>query len=112
MEKSAARDFAVAWVSVPEANLAAKLARGLVEAKLAACVTEIPKTRSHYVWEGKLEAAEEIMLMIKTRLGLMPALERYVKEHHSARVPEIICVPVAEGSRDYLEWIGANTLNP
>ena len=102
-------DFTVAWVSVPDAKLAEKLARGLVESKLAACVTEIPKTRSHYVWKGKLESSMEIMLMIKTRRKLMPALERYVKKRHSAQVPEIICVPLAAGSRDYLQWVREST---
>lgn len=107
MSKSSS-DFVVVWVTVPEAKLSGEIARGLVEAKLAACVSELPRARSHYFWEGKLETAEETVLMIKTRNRLLPALARYVKEKHSSQVPEIICTPITDGSREYLEWVGAN----
>ena len=99
--------FRVVLVSVPQSKLAEKIARGLVKNKLAACVTEIPQTTSHYYWEGKLEKTQEVVLLIKTKAGLLPKLMRFIKEKHGAKVPEIISLPIMEGDQAYLEWLGA-----
>lgn len=104
------KDFRVVLVTAPELELAEKLAHGLVSSKLAACVTLIPQAVSYYHWEGKLEKAPEIQLIIKTKSGILPALIRYIKEHHSSKVPEIIGLTVSEGDQNYLNWVGANTL--
>ncbi len=105
-------DFAVALVSVPEkdAPLAERLAKGLVQNKLAACVTRLAGAASNYVWEGKLEEDREILLMIKTRMALFPSVSRYIRENHPAKIPEIIALPLAAGDAPYLDWLGANTL--
>lgn len=102
--------YRVVLVTVPEAPLAEKIAKGLVEEKLAACVNEIPGVISRYIWEGQLQTAEEILLLIKTRAGLLPQVIEYVKENHSAKVPEIVSLPILGGDRSYLDWLGANTL--
>jgi periplasmic divalent cation tolerance protein len=101
-------DFRVVLVTAPEGDLAAKLAQGLVEAKLAACVNCIPHGTSYYRWEGKLEQSKETLLVIKTRSGLVGSLTRWVKERHSAKVPEIITLSIVEGDRAYLDWLGAS----
>lgn len=106
-------DFGVAFVTVPDdgggAELAGRLAQGLVANKLAACVTRLPGAVSRYFWEGKLEEQGEILLMIKTRLALFPSVSRYVRENHPAKIPEIIALPLAAGDAPYLDWVGANT---
>ena len=102
--------FRVALVTVPDARLAEKLAKGLVAEKFAACVSVVPGLVSHYYWKGKPRKESELLLIIKTRAGLMPQLIAYVRENHSAEVPEILSLPVMEGDKDYLNWLGANTL--
>lgn len=104
------KDFRVVLVTAPQLELAEKLAQGLVSSKLAACVTLIPQAVSYYHWEGKLEKTPEVQLIIKTKVGVLPTLIRYIKEHHSSKVPEIICLPLSEGDEGYLNWVGANTL--
>ncbi len=103
-------DFIVILVTASNAEEADKLAQGLVETKLAACVTQLKGVVSTYVWEEKLQRDEEVLLIIKTRGGLWPNVRRYVRENHSAKVPEIIVLPIVEGDTDYLRWLGANTL--
>ncbi len=106
-------DFGVAFVTVQEKDsgnsLAERLTKGLVQNKLAACVTRVPGAVSHYFWEGALEEDREILLMIKTRLALFPSVSRYIRENHPAKVPEIIALPLAAGDAPYLDWLGANT---
>ena len=101
--------FQVALVTVPDAPQARNLAKALVEAKLAACVNILPQVSSYYHWEGKLEETTEHLLVIKTRAGLGVELAQFIKERHSAKVPEVILLPIVEGDRPYLEWLGANT---
>jgi len=87
---------------------AARIARGLVVKKLAACVNIIRDIRSIYSWKGKLEDSKECLLVAKTTEGLFCKLERSVKRMHSYECPEIIAIPVKAGSREYLEWIGGS----
>ena len=88
-----------------EAN---QLATQIVENRLAACV-QISEISSYYTWEGEAVREAEFKLVIKTRLDLYEALERWIQEHHSYDVPEIILVPVETGSAEYLDWIEAVT---
>jgi periplasmic divalent cation tolerance protein len=85
---------------------ARKIARALVERRLAACVNEIgaPVT-SVYRWKGKVESAKEFLLVIKTTKKRFAALRKAIRELHSYEVPEIIALPIVEGSRAYLDWI-------
>lgn len=101
--------YRVVFVTAPDAKTAAKLARGLVEARLAACVNVVPGVVSHYRWEGKLRRDRELLLVIKTRAPLVSALKRFVKANHPAKVPEIVSLPILEGSRDYLAWLSRET---
>lgn len=102
--------YCVVFITVPDANLGDRIAKHLVEEKLAACVNQLPGIKSRYRWEGKVETAEEILLIVKTRSGLLPEVTQYVKSVHPYSVPEVIALPITEGYAPYLNWIGANTL--
>ena len=87
--------------SQAEAN---SIAEALIHAKLAACVSLVP-IRSLYTWKGEIHNEEEWQLMIKTDLSKFAQLETKIKQIHSYEVPEIIAVPIAEGSQPYLQWM-------
>ena len=84
---------------------ATRIAQALVERRLAACVNLIPNLTSVYRWQGAVETASEILLLIKTSLASLPALEAALREFHSYEVPEFIVLPIESGSRLYLEWL-------
>lgn len=84
---------------------AESIARALVTDRLAACVSLLP-VHSVYTWQGALEQQDEWQLVIKTDLTLFPALETKIRELHSYDVPEILALPIASGSADYLNWLG------
>ena len=100
-------EFIVVLVTSPSEEEAERLASGLVEEKLAACVNIVPIS-SLFRWEGKLSKENESLLIIKTRYSLFHNLEKRVKELHSYQVPEIIALPVVAGSKDYLDWVAEN----
>ncbi|MDP3700701.1 MAG: divalent-cation tolerance protein CutA [Hylemonella sp.] len=87
---------------------AAELARGIVQARLGACV-QLQAIRSFYVWQGQAHDAPEWLLSIKTRGALYPALEAYIREHHPYETPEIVQLPITAGSAAYLAWLDENT---
>lgn len=84
---------------------AERMARVLVESRLAACVQVIGPVASTYRWKGRIEEAEEWQCVLKTREGLYEALEQAVREIHPYEVPEIIALPILRGSPSYLEWL-------
>ena len=87
-----------------------KIARELVEARLAACVNLLESpVRSLYRWKGEMESSSEYLLLIKSRMGLFRSIRKKVQDLHSYEVPEIIALPILQGSRAYLSWIKANT---
>ena len=102
--------YAVVFITVPDAKSADKVGGALLKLKLAACVNEVPGLRSRYWWEGKIEEAKEVLLVIKTRMALVPEVARCVKENHPYSLPEVVALPVEEGLKAYLDWLGANTL--
>lgn len=98
-------DCIVLFVTTPDFDGAKKIAKRLVEEKLAACVNIIPKLQSVYRWKGEVEEADEAMLFIKTTQAQFSKLEAWIQKHHSYTVPEIIALPIMEGSRNYLDWL-------
>jgi len=98
-------DKIVVFSTAASAEEAEKIARSLVEARLAACVNVIPEIRSFYRWQGKTEASTEWLLVIKSSRERFDALRAAVEKLHSYDVPELIALPVVEGARNYLNWM-------
>ena len=95
----------VVFVTAPDESVADRLARDLVEGRLAACVNVVPGIRSFYRWEGAVQADAEFLLVVKTRTDRLEALASRVREIHPYDLPEILALPAAGGSREYLDWI-------
>ena len=100
------KDFVVVFVTAGSPAEGDRLARSLVEERLAACVNRAAPIQSVYRWQGKVEQSEEELLIIKTRKSLFAALETRIRELHSYSVPEIIALPIVDGSEGYLRWLG------
>lgn len=88
---------------------AKKIAEGLTAEREAACVNIVPGVNSLFRWQGKLDAAPEYLLIIKTRSALLSEVVSLVKRLHSYEVPEIIALPVVGGNSEYLEWLDRET---
>lgn len=86
---------------------AARIARALVEQRLAACVNVIGSVRSVYRWEGRVCDEDEVLLVIKTSRLLFDRVRRAIEKLHSYQVPEVICLPLIDASPNYLNWLGA-----
>jgi periplasmic divalent cation tolerance protein len=95
--------------TVPSGDVAAKLARTLVEEKLAACGNVLPGVRSIYLWKGKVEDENEVLLLLKTQVRQVPRLQARLLELHPYEVPEVLAVPVEAGFQGYLDWVAAST---
>jgi periplasmic divalent cation tolerance protein len=100
----AAPQALVVLVTAP-ADRAAALGRQLVAEGRAACVNRLPGIHSTYVWQGSIEEAEEVLLVIKTTPAAYPALERRIRELHPYDVPEVLALPVWAGLAPYLDWL-------
>jgi periplasmic divalent cation tolerance protein len=84
---------------------ASKIALALVERHLAGCVNIVPRIRSVYRWQGKVEQAEECLLVIKTGNAREGQVRTAIRELHSYDLPECIAIPIESGSAEYLEWL-------
>jgi periplasmic divalent cation tolerance protein len=93
----------------PDEAVAARIARTLVEERLAACVNRVAAVRSTYAWEGAIQDDAEVLLVIKTRPERFEALAERLKGLHPYELPEIVAVPVVAGSAPYLAWLTAGT---
>ncbi len=85
------------------------IAKQLVEKKLIACCSIIPKITSIYTWQGKINEDNEALMIMKTKAELYSKVEKEIKKLHSYEVPEIICIPINSGSKKYLNWIDEQT---
>jgi periplasmic divalent cation tolerance protein len=101
----------IVLTTAPSREEAHTLARALVEERLAACASILPQAHSIYHWEGKIEEAEETVLLLKTVAEKLAALESRLLALHSYSTPEFLVLSVSAGSGGYLDWIG-NSLKP
>ena len=97
-------------ISVPSADVGRRIASILLEAQLSACVQIVGPVQSHYRWKGKIEQADEWLLLVKTRAALLEALETEVQRSHPYEVPEILALPIHSGHAPYLVWLESECL--
>jgi periplasmic divalent cation tolerance protein len=102
--------YIVVYITCASKAEADELAAKIVSDRLAACATIIDGVKSVFHWHGKIDNAEESLIILKTRKKLLKELINFVQLHHSYDVPEIIALPIVGGSDDYLNWIEAETL--
>ena len=98
----------IVFCTCPDATTASRLARTLVDERLAACVNRLPGVESTYRWNGAVQVDEEVLLVIKTSRARYEALEARVVALHPYEVPEVIAIPI-EGHAPYLAWIAKET---
>lgn len=98
-------DKVVIMVTAASRRECRKIARHLVEEKLAACVNITQAIESIYRWEGKLADEKEFVMLIKSKRELFPEIKAAIAKLHSYHTPEIVCLPIIDGSRNYLQWI-------
>jgi len=102
-------DLVVVVTTVDDPEKANALAQGLVLSRLAACVTQVPQAVSTYWWQGAMETQAEVVLWLKTRRALLPAIEAYFQEHHPYTVPECVALPMLGVSAAYGQWVWDQT---
>jgi len=102
-------EYITVLITAPNEEEAAKISRTVVEESLAACVNIIRSVRSIYRWQGSVEDESEVLMIAKTKRALFDRLKGRIKELHSYEVPEIIGLPVIEGSKQYLDWLSQET---
>jgi periplasmic divalent cation tolerance protein len=104
-----AHDARLVFCTCPDTPTAQSLARHLVERKLAACVNLLPPMQSVYRWQGRVEQAEEVQLLVKTCADRLDALTAAITHLHPYEVPEILALTPSAGLPAYLDWIRAQT---
>ncbi len=103
------QDILLVFTNAPDEATARALARTLVAERLAACVNILAPCRSVYRWQGALEEAEEVPMLIKTSAASYLALEAAIRAGHPYELPEIVALPLSKGLPDYLAWVLAET---
>jgi periplasmic divalent cation tolerance protein len=102
-------DAVIVFTNLPDREAALKLADELVARKLAACVNVLAECTSVYRWKGNIETAREVPVLIKTRAARYAEVEDAIRGLHPYELPEIIAVPLARGSDEYLQWVADET---
>lgn len=100
------------FCACPDADTAERIARDVVEARLAACASLVPELRSVYRWQGEVETADEVQLQIKTWSDRIDALTDRIRDLHPYELPEVLAVEAGRGLAGYLDWIRDETRFP
>jgi periplasmic divalent cation tolerance protein len=95
----------IIFITAAHKKEARLIAQALLKNKLAACVNIIDKIESFFWWQGKIDCAEEALLLVKSKKSKLPKIIKLVKSLHSYSVPEIIALPIIAGEKKYLKWI-------
>jgi periplasmic divalent cation tolerance protein len=98
-------DKVVAYTTCGDPEEAEKIARHLIDERLAACVSVVESVKSYYRWKGRVESDDEILLMIKTSRDLVDAVRQALDKLHTYDLPELIVTPIVDGSPNYLAWL-------
>jgi periplasmic divalent cation tolerance protein len=104
-----AMDTLLVLSNLPDREAALQIANRLVEQRVAACVNVLAECTSVYRWQGSIETASEVPILIKTTAARYPALEQALRALHPYELPEIVAVPIRGGLAEYLDWIAAET---
>ena len=99
------QNYIVVFITAKDNEEAQKITNTLLKRRQVACVNIMPGVSSHFWWKDKLDAAQESLLVAKTKDALLPDIIKSVKKIHSYSVPEIIALPITGGNQDYLDWI-------
>jgi len=99
------KDYVVVVVTTTDKQEAEKIVRRLLGEKLIACANIISPISSHFHWSGKIERADECLVLMKSRKDLFEKLAETVKSLHSYEVPEILALPIINGSKTYMDWL-------
>lgn len=102
------KKFSLALMTAPELSVARLLADSALDARLAACVTLVPRVQSHYWWRGKLETSREVLMIFKTATRCLARLEAHLLSRHPYDTPEFVVCAIDAGSRRYLEWMASS----
>jgi periplasmic divalent cation tolerance protein len=108
--ESGQSQFIVVLVTTASEEEATTIGRDLVTQGLAACANILALKKSIFQWEGKLAEEQEFLMIVKSRSDLFEGLSIAIKRLHSYKVPEIVAIPIAKGSPDYMNWLVDNTL--
>jgi len=111
-ESAIMTDIVTVLVTVSSEEEAVRIARTIVEERLAACANLVPGVRSIYRWKGEIWDTAELLLLVKTRAALVPALQQRIRQLHSYEVPEMVALPIIAGWPDYLDWVRESTQEP
>ena len=103
-----ARQFSLVLVTAPDLNTARKLAKAALTARLIACANLIPRIESHYWWQGRIESAAEVLIVMKTTRAQLAALEKLILARHPYDTPEFVVLDLSAGTGRYLAWLGAS----
>jgi periplasmic divalent cation tolerance protein len=102
-------EIRVVFVTAPDAETGARIARALVEERLIACANLVPGIRSIYRWQGQVADEAEVLLVLKTRASRCEAVAARVQALHPYALPEVVALPVVDGSEAYLDWVLAES---
>ncbi len=102
-------DILLVITNLPDTQAAGQLAQRLIEERVAACVNQLAPCVSTYRWQGRIETAAEVPLLIKTTSAAYPRLEQLIRAAHPYELPEIIAVPVTTGLPAFLDWVSRET---
>ena len=102
-------EVVIVLTSLPDKEAAMRLARELVERRLAACVNVLAECTSVFRWRGAIDETTEVPVLIKTRATRYAELEAAIRELHPYELPEIVAVPVRHGFDEYLQWVADET---